>query len=704
MFRKLLFILLFFSQTIFASSLNCKQPALPHSFRADNNNEKTTIISENNSIEIYDKKAFYMNFYFGKEVLVKICDSAGLKAYSQFYLQEALDKNFIYHSTELTNSKHFFDGIELKYLEMEINKKNTGFSKALYYQTTENISCIGFDQKIDNYSIVKIYIQNLGIGDIIKIKYRYAVPFRKNMTKLVSFRYFFNDEFQKKQFKLKISFEEGLNTNVYLINNSKADTTYTVKGIKTYIWERKDLPGCLKEAGGRPYLELPYIFVTTQPLELFYMIPNSFVVKEIPLYAIAAMSRENSFLIYELGVEAGSKTKRYLLADDFIEKQTKEISSDSTGFVKLNKINNTIVDEFSYDNSEDLFLPEIPLDDPFCNLLNTSALSNINRYDLYAMLISKLGFQFYTAYPVDKRIGEINNHFVNSMFNSDFLLGIIMKTGNIQLLYPKKSRYGYYLGETPFYFENVKTRLISMLDYREAKMAIGENFRSMISPGSTVIDNERKNNIKVDINLEKSSAIFDARISLSGQYSTLLRGNYLYNVIDETVNPLYNKKVWEFSKRTKLIRSEVVKVEKFFPYKVEIKSSYSCDSLVTKTGDQTYSLNLSNWFNHIIYTNMDTANRVLNFYTDFLGKDSYNYYLSFDKNVHLAKNFSKIEINNEFGILQIDCINVQPNVIKLSSNYIVRNEKITSDKINSVAQIFSSIEALNKSKMELISE
>ena len=80
-------------------------------------------------------------------------------------------------------------------------------------------------------------------------------------------------------------------------------------------------------------------------------------------------------------------------------------------------------------------------------------------------------------------------------------------------------------------------------DYKNYRNPINDTLRQVQLPHSYINDNTRKNNILVKINLDALSASFDARINLSGQYSTLIRGLYQYNYQDETINKLYNKKI-----------------------------------------------------------------------------------------------------------------------------------------------------------------
>jgi len=330
--------------------------------------------------------------------------------------------------------------------------------------------------------------------------------------------------------------------------------------------------------------------------------------------------------------------------------------------------------------------------------LTNRTIRDISRYDVYVALILKLRLDYFTAYVCDKRVGEINDEFFAPMYDSDYLFAILLKNERLHYLYPKKSRFGYYLNEIPFYFENTKARLVHLNDYRGFKDPINTDLRQIMLPGSVIKENTRRNNILVKINLDTLSTVFNARIFLNGQYSTLTRGVYQYNHKDETINNLYNTKIWELNDDVEVISQETKVTSKEFPFPTIVNTKYQFNNLL-KVKNDTFSLNLKNWFNHVIYNDFDTTDRQLDFYPDFYGKDSYVYYLQFDKNIQLINSLEKKNIINEFGELAISVEQIKPNTVKISTIFITTNSIITADKINAVKEIYDEIQRLNNSHL-----
>ena len=63
------------------------------------------------------------------------------------------------------------------------------------------------------------------------------------------------------------------------------------------------------------------------------------------------------------------------------------------------------------------------------------------------------------------------------------------------------------------------------------------------TPESQIADNYRQVAGLIKIDLQDNTLNFNGKISLSGQYSTLLRNFYQYNLIDPTINALYKTRM-----------------------------------------------------------------------------------------------------------------------------------------------------------------
>lgn len=662
------------------------------------------ILYENNSIDIIGKKTSFIYFSITKKLKFKVFNSDGIDRFSKFTLPEAFDPINISHFPKDRNYTYVFSDMKCNYFKGSIITKDGEKKELKIKKTIENVKMVMFEEdRYGNYKKIHYQIENLHEGDEVIMEYNYEVKYLDNFAELSSFRIFFNNDIFKKNYQLKISHHPRLNFNIDYKNEATPDSTSTLDNRKTYYWSKSDLYACTNEKGARPHLSLPYLVFSIKPYELLYTLPYSFEEKFIPFYALYSQERERNHVGLYKSISQGVKTRQMLQIYKFVKQETEDVINDSTGYLKLRKLKNLIADKFTYENDIDYFKRIDTRDPRIGDYLSKRAIRDISRYDVYVALILKLDLNFFTAYLCDKRTGVINNEYFSPMYQGDYILAVLLKNNTFQYLYPKKSQFGYYLNEIPFYFENTTARLVHLNDYRNYKKPIEEEKRLMTIPLGNISDNIRRTNAFVKIDLEKRSVNFDARINLSGQYSTLTRGLYQRNHKHETINELYNTKIWELNKQVELIKQECKVISKESPFTSNVNAKYQANNLL-ETNNDTISLSLVNWFNHIIYKDLDSENRQLDFYPDFCGQDSYMYYLEFSKNIKLINAFEPINIKNEFGELTISVEQVKPNAIKISSFALTLKTRVTNDRIKFVKDIYDNIQKMNNSSLLFKSE
>jgi hypothetical protein len=158
---------------------------------------------------------------------------------------------------------------------------------------------------------------------------------------------------------------------------------------------------------------------------------------------------------------------------------------------------------------------------------------------------------------------------------------------------------------------------------------------------------------------------------------------------------MYAEKIYDLKPGIKLLENEVHVIQKVFPFKTEVKVKYSSDSLIKKTAENRYSLNLVNWFMHVVNNDLITETRSISYYPDFKGKDTYSYIVTFNKNIELLKPVENINIDNDFGDFVISFAQNQPNSLIISSYFLTKADKVAPEKISEVKSIFSKIKELN---------
>ncbi|OFX61305.1 MAG: hypothetical protein A2046_15695 [Bacteroidetes bacterium GWA2_30_7] len=662
--------------------------------------ENTThIIDEKNELIVYGETIDFIKYTIKKEIKIKILSEEGIKKYSKFILPETFDPSYFSHSPKTRNYSNTFSGVDFVTFSNKISD-NKGVERKAELKMTENIiKRVKEDNRFGPFKQIEYSIGNLKIGDTLTVNYSYEVRYDENFYNLNSLRIFFNNDVFKKNYSLKISYKSNLDVDLTCYNDAKPDTVIEQDNLKKWFWTKTNLSGCINEEGSRPFLSLPHIIFTLKPASLLYNLPFTFRNEYIPFYAIYSHFREKKHADILRSSIQGVNTNQTLQINSFIEGLVKNIENDSTGYLKLEKLHNEITDNFTFSNDLDYFKELDTRDERIGDYLSKRQIRDISRYNTYIALITKINLGHFTAYVSDKRIGIISDNYFTPMYDSDYLLCPILPSGKVIYLYPKSDDFGYYLDEIPFYFEGTEARLVNLSDYIKKDEPISDHFRKITTPICAFKDNIRTTNVMASVNTGDKTVSFKTKILLSGQFSTLTRGLYTHNYKDLSINTLYNKKVWEINENTKPDKFKVESVNKTFPFKTNITADYTCNNIISLNGD-TLSLDLTNFFNHIISENVNADNRQLDFYTDFVCKDMYNYIIKFDKAIQLVSNSLNTDIKNTFGNYIFSCEQIDSNTIKLSSIFNITSYIIKPENINDVKSIYDAIGKSNSGSLE----
>lgn len=663
--------------------------------------EDAVIFEEKINYEIAGKKIDFIEFVISKSIMIDLKSQKAVDYFANYVLTKLEDPLYVAHAPTGRNYSPLFSNLKVNYFE--VNKvladgeREEIKTKASY---NDFYSSSLLDDFYDKYYEITYHIDGLNIGDTIIIEYSYTIPYNENFFKLSSNRFFFNSNIYKEKTSVKLSHNNRLKSTINYYNDAKPDTIVKGETFTNYVWELVDLQPNIFEEGSKAYKELPYVVYSLFPYDLLYELPNSFQEEFLPYYSILSYLREKKFLALLESAYQGVNNKQFSQTRKYIGAMTSSLPKDSKGEEKIKQIHNDIALNFQFSNDIDYFKKKDTRNPRMGDYITKKTIRDIKRYDVYAFILFELKHQFYTVYLADHRYGVISEDYFKPMSESDYLFSVLTED-RVHFLYPKKSRFGYLFGEIPFYFQNTDSRFVHLSDYRAHEQAVNTEMRKVEMPISGINDNYRKTNTLVNVNLQNNTVQFNARINLSGQYSTMTRGVYQYNVKDETINPIYNQKIWENISGANDTSAQAEITNKEFPFNANVNASFTSSELIQQNGDRL-SIDLSNWFKHIIYPAMDTKNRTLDFYPDFQMRDTYVYFLKFDKEVQLAEGFDNIEINNDFGELEISINQMDPHSIKITSSFAVVAQKIKSEEIEQVKEIYEAIEKTNKYHLKLV--
>lgn len=550
-------------------------------------------------------------------------------------------------------------------------------------------------------------LENLQPGDEVELVYSYKTLTANN-------RIFFNNALPKQNFDLSISYASN---EVYMFdffNGANPDISPDAENnnrLRTYNWKRKYVEAYTFEDGSRPHLELPFVSYYYHYRDFGKMTSTGDYEKLYP-YVWEAYYRKYVNYIekgFKRGYSSDGKlAKRFFTRPDkntlalnrFFESRTEGVAD--TFFLKqMMNVHDFITDSFTYNDDKKWLEGESFRLMHLGDAVGDQVLHNISRTRLYFEMASRLRDDFFITMLCDKRVEALDANKYKPLISWRYFYVVPFK-GSYFYFYPKHDRYGYHTNEMPFFYENNVSFLIpqAVPDSGSWHNFAIISFPLTVTPSSSVADNVRNTNVLVNISTTDLKANFDAKVELKGQYSTLTRGYYKYSSTDPTLNENYFRQVWEIPGCAKPDSLQFTNESKEFPFTFNISCTYRSDKFISKNVDGSYALDLTGLAKYIIDEKLDSTKRLTNFYPDFMGQDSYKYFLKFDKDVALL-NAQEInfEEKNSFGALRINIVNAQPNIIMLETKFVVNSEKVENEKFSDVVRLFNAVEKLNTQKL-----
>lgn len=541
-------------------------------------------------------------------------------------------------------------------------------------------------------------ITNLQVGDELEMEYAYEGSF----TYQPSSHLYFNSDLPKQNYQL--TFRHKLKDTYMIFNHNGAAPvdTQIVQGntmkYKDYIYREKNLKGGINESGGRPINELPYLTFYIHHLDYGQTGDNSgLVMYPLPYpwwYALSPLlGFEKDNLKLQLKKMDNSTTRMNAFFDDEIRK-----AADTSASTIMSVIQHTIADEFNYLDDIDFIEGSDNGLEKFGKNIENKTLRYISRLRLYEELFLRVDREYYLTILHDKRTDAINPAQYERMGSEEFCY-VLPQNNQLNFYYPKSSRFGYEANELPFYYENVIAPLVPQhLPATQKKDVLPDvEFKFIRTPKSDHADNTRRTNGLVQISLDSYSANTKGKLKLSGQFSTLTRGYFLYEAKDTTISPNYYKSVLDLADAGQKATIEKDEISSVFPYNASFTYSFRKSNFVNKDKEGDYTFSLNEWFNNYVDDNFSAKNRNLNYYPDFNSEDIHRFMLQFDQPVELldAGEYNDT-IANGFAHYIRHIEQKDPQNILIESTLIVHSEIVPAQNAGDVQTVYDAIRNWNK--------
>jgi hypothetical protein len=360
-----------------------------------------------------------------------------------------------------------------------------------------------------------------------------------------------------------------------------------------------------------------------------------------------------------------------------------------------------IVNSFTYSNDSDLFTDYSGNEVNVAEKLVSKEIGESYKYELYSKIVLGLEIDYLSIFAADKRSGMIDNNYFAPMYDNNSFIGPITKDNMLHYIYPQIDDFAYYIDEYPFYYEGAPAMAIHYLDYFNGdKQILTKEPKIVILPSSNFKENTRRSSAIVTINTDSLGCSFKSKVDLSGQFSTMTRYIYLNKIHNDLVNEKYSIPIWgDINNVSDLKYSAKIKTKEF-PFSFTALADWKNPACVS-VSDTIVNIDMTNWFAHIITELIDISSRQLDYYSDFSSKDTYTYILKFDRPIELVDSFKTINYSNQFADYTFDIAIIQEDMIRVTSYYYVKAEKVAPKDCNQINEIFQQINNSNNYNLKV---
>lgn len=697
-------------------------------------NQDAVVLLEEN--EIFIPRAYDQNFSFKRHIRVKLLNNKGVSDFSKFKLPVSFDTEYDqayipYTKRAKTNYPLYYD-MEVLYFAIRVIKSDGKIIEIIPHNKINGIETF-YDNIYYHTQLLKAFNyffwvdeNTFQVNDEIEVVYKYTVP-NNIFAGWGSHRFFFHGKHSKQECSFKFNYEID---NHFFLSNKNIESKISVipdfsnKKMGFKVFSLTNLNNISNDAGSKLYIDIPYIsFYTNKGDYGQYDISNPNdrkIVKVLPYPWTYIMKHNISYLNTKDYKTIYKRKDDDTFALNNLYNQSGVDIADSTGVALMMNLHKNISDSFSYMNNFERYKKDAYNSETtsIAAALKRKLLIEEHRHYIYSFCAFKVNKPFFIAIIPDNRIERIDQFAAHPLLSCNGIYAFT-KGNKIHYFFPKRQRYGYEVNEFPFYMENNRSILVtqnadmqSYEDVDKRKSGVAEQkleedriVNNDLIKFSTTYNSDENANIRttsslININLRTKEGHIDTKLLLSGQYSTLIRGNYQYNNKDSSINPLYNTKPFD---SLNLVSTMIIGHNDKFPFNTSIRLKHVQEIFFNDINDTLITINTKNWFHHVVYPNFTSINRILNFYPDFKSQDRYKYILKFDMPVRLKSNPDHlVDISNEFGKYQFSIKQTSDTEIEIESYYAVLTDMVLAEKTKFVEEIFKSIETSENMILEVV--
>ena len=669
--------------------------------------EGADVLSDSLRIAFRRAKPEFITVFFERHQVLRFADADAVRKYSSFTLPESLDPTFDRQDLPFARKDSLPRPL---YFNAEVV-----FCRARKLGNNADAGALPVEGRIirqrvkqgDRFHEAWSYAINvIGAlpGDTIEVHWKYSVPFMENWMKFNAQRLFLHGALYKHASTLILEADgmQGFQHWGIPPDSTSGDGRTTKE-----FWTLKNLGAVADEVNARWYAELPFLTIgTMQDAQFYSHVTRSGIAVDIPYWAKVMRLREANAHWWRQVAVKNVPDAQSARMKDFMALYPGDDPID-----RLERMHTAIATTFDYQVDDAWYDDKDRTNQRMGDQLRDKRLREISRYDLYSKLISMLRLKYFTGYLMDKRVGFLSLDWLSPVWDNEWMF-LLNHKGTPLHLYPKRTRFGSLPGEIPFYWEGTRA-LVGDVDKLWADGELGAP--TAIEPELVAIPallpevNQRLVTIDMDVDLDAGSMHATADVLLSGQWSTLARGAYLFGATDSSIDPGYGRRIFDVhSAAVEEVQLGTVQTEA--PFRFPLRAEFTLSGRIVEVNDTTWIIDVSDLFQHVVPSEFKADGRDLSFWFDFEGTDRMvvNLHCSRPVDVHAGDPASPYEsAGRELSGGQASFVfNVdrpQTDVIRLSSTFTVANTRVPMAQAHELEDLFNLI-ALPNGRITVIAQ
>lgn len=685
--------------------------------------------------------------YFLKKERILLNTQKAVNNFSEIYLPESADalldagtKKFIYDFNDWFNIPPVYT---VQVFEARVLKKDGTISN-LSIDSKVVVDSIRLERITFPRIRTRYKLTTLEVGDELQLIYKIEIPYFSQSN----FRFLFQSVYPIQNYELTINYPSWIQTDNIFFNDAAAnyDSSQIVENKieKTvFTWKRKDLYGYNYTHPNATINSISYVAielfagVKSNPIyftnrynhyEFDYNTLNLNMKKLTPYEKERKYSAQSIFrnCLYNGKYPINPKT---ILFYDYVG--FKDSKEDKSYYLSKNNKSNVIYRHFykkfaldsSYANDNERMIAlhlqlntMLPCDykstqnDPHKLALTDYELFERNWFrcdyasKIYYELFYRLDSVYYYSVFPDKRYNQFSTKKASVTIPSSNLFAFRLGN-NYYYMVPQTPYASYNLNELPFYFEdqlvvNIQQNLTCMTNCSEIPIEAKAIYT--FTPKSQMNENYRQITGSLKINMDNNSLDFSGKISLSGQFSTLLRNYYAKKLIDPTINRNYTARMSDKAD-VNTIHYKLLSNSTDFPYKTYYSGVFTINKAMIETSG-IKKMNLSNWF-HFVYPDSEFVNPLkhpFDYYPDFVNTDKFIYQLTFNSATEIVNiNDFKVDLKNEYGEFHVLLKKVDELNYLIDSYVNVKQDRVEAVNLKYVEEITKAIDKFKSTELLL---